>query len=220
MKVRVVELDAGKIAEAEEALKEYPGASRKAIHDALRRMKSHINKHAKKEIPNVYDISAQNLQKEGTVKQRIKYTPGDGIEALTMFNGELIELYKFNPTPLKDTRQDKYTYIRKGNRRVRVSPSITTKAHLAKNSALKTIPNVFVAGMKNKNGSVHMGVFERTGKWTKNGNEAIRELTGNSIAHMVDSSEIAEEIISDAQKAFHARLDSNVQRIREGKWKI
>ena len=216
MKVIIGELDREKLAQAEEALKEYPGASRKAIHDALRRTKTYMNKRSKQLIPKEYDITAQKLQKEGTVRQRINYTPNDGIEAATMFNGQLIALIKFSPNPDEDVRQSYHVWITKGGKRILVRPGVPVKAHLALSRSKKQIPNAFVAKMKNG----HVGVFERTGEWTKKGNEAIRELTGNSIAHMVGHGEIADQILSDAQKVFHARLDSNVQRIREGKWKI
>lgn len=215
MKVIIGEVDRGKLAAAEEALKEYPGASRKAIHDALRRMKTYINKRSKQLVPQEYEITAQKMQKEGTVKQRINYMPGDGLEAVTMFNGQLIALVKFNPIPDMDVRQSHHVWITKGGKNVLVRPGVPVKAHLAKDSDRKTIPNAFVAKMKNG----HVGVFERTGKW-RDGTETIRELTGNSIAHMVGHGDIADQLLSDAQKAFHARLDSNVQRIREGKWKI
>lgn len=220
MKVVVGALDPRKIAQAEEALREYPGAARKAMHDALRRMKSYLTRRAQEVVPQEYDITKSGMRKEGTVHQRINYTAGDGIEALTTFNGALIALYKFQTNPSRDVRQDRFVYVTKGGRKVRVSPGVPVAAHLVKNKPLTTIDNVFIAGMKNKDGSVHMGVWERTGKWSKYGNEKIRELTGNSIAHMVGYGGVADKLLADATNAFHARLDSNVQRIREGKWKI
>lgn len=216
MKVVVGELDKGRIAQAEEALREYPGAARKAMHDALRRMKSFISRRAQEEVPKEYEISPGDMRKEGTVRQRIHYTAGDGIESVTAFNGHLIALYKFKTNPSQDTRQDKFVYVTKGGRKVRVRPGIPVHAHLAKSRPMTQLNNAFVAKMKNG----HVGVWERTGKWSKYGNERIRELTGNSIAHMVGYGGVADKLLADATNAFHARLDSNVQRIREGKWKI
>lgn len=216
MKVVVGALDPRKIAQAEEALREYPGASRKAMHDALRRMKSYINSRAQEIVPQEYDITKSGMRKEGTVRQRIHYTAGDGIESVTAFNGHLIALSKFKTNPHRDTRQDKFVYVTKGGRKVRVRPGVPVSAHLAKNQPMAQIPNAFVAKMQNG----HVGVWERTGKWSKYGNEKIRELTGNSIAHMVGYGGVADKLLADATNAFHARLDSNVQRIREGKWKI
>ena len=216
MKVVVGALDPRKIAQAEEALREYPGASRKAMHDALRRMKSYINARAQEIVPEEYDITKSGMRKEGTVRQRIHYTAGDGIESVTAFNGHLIALYKFHPNPNRDTRQDRFVYVTKGGRKVRVRPGVPAAAHLAKSKPLTQIPNAFIAKMKNG----HVGVWERTGKWSRYGNERIRELTGNSIAHMVGYGGVADKLLADATNAFHARLDSNVQRIREGKWKL
>ena len=219
MKVVVGLYDEKRYNQACEALKEYPGAFRKAQSDAIKRMNSFINRRAQELITKEYDISRADVRKEGTVTKRVSYTPGGEIVSTTAFKGQLIALYKFHPNPSQDIRQSKKVFVDKGlGRVIRVSPSVLTKAHLAKDKPMTKLNDAFVATMP----TGHIGIWERTGERTRDGAgpEEIRELTGNSVAHMVGYGEIADQILSEAADRFITRLDSNVQRIREGKWKI
>lgn len=221
VELKLGSLDGMGIQKAHQMLVDYKHGAERAIRDASARTKNYINKRAQELVPQEYDITREKFRKGGQVSVRTHTEPFGGVTAVTAFRGHLLGMIDFNPIPDQDVRQNWWVNIEvKPNKTIRVRPGVPVKGHLALNRPMQQLGNSFVATMPNKGINGHTAIWMRTGKRTSSGKEEIRELTGNSIAHMVGYGDVADRMVEGAREAFAARLDSNIERILSGKWKI
>ena len=210
----MVDADFGKdaIEHANKVLIGIPGGVESAVKNAMPRAASALRTGSAKAIQEKYDISSANLRTNENV--RISYDYNNGFTANVLFSGKKIPLFRYNKTSPKTPSVDKgktVNVILSGGWRT-VHPGQAASAHQLKSSSPMKFNNAFVARMK----SGHVGIFERTGGISSNGNEQIKELQGSSVPQMLGSQEVQEKLKETAAKKFEERMDHEITRILNG----
>ncbi len=189
-----------------------PGGVDTVVKNAMPRAASALKTGSAKAIQERYDISAANLRTNENVK--ISYDYKNGFTANILFNGKKIPLYRYNKTspkmPSADTGKTVNVILSGGWRTVH--PGKAASAHQLKNTAPKKFNDAFVAKMK----SGHIGIFERTGGVSSNGNDQIKELQGSSVPQMLGSKEVQDKLAETVSKKFEDRMNHEITRILNG----
>lgn len=188
------------------------GGMDKAVKNALDRAVSHLRSHSAQAIRERYAISVANIRASENVK--VSYNYHSGVQAAVMFAGQKIPLYRFDgaapahPTP--DT--SKWVEAMVNGQYRWVHPSVAAQGHQLKDTSPTQFRHAFTAQMK----SGHVGIFERNGKASGDGGDAIDELMGSSVPQMLGSEEVSEKLARESMQKFEERLDHEVLRILSG----
>ena len=179
----MIEVDARGIEQAQELLKDIPGASKKAVSTALRKSLRNAKKEAVKKVRERYTI-----RKAGYVSRTIKMK----VENMTGFlssKGPVNDLsyFKTNPKTVPKRRPPKGKYL---------------YSQVVKGQG-GTIAHAFLAKMK----SGHVGVFQRAGHGASNASLPISKLSGPSTPQMLGSPSVTEFIA----KKMLERMDKNLE---------
>lgn len=205
-------VDNGQLERAKKLLAGIPDGVNKAIRSALPRAASHLRTQSSSAVRKRYAITNAALRAEQNV--RIKYTYGESITGTVTFAGNLIGLYKFQgAAPIQPTVHQNWTIQASVHGKMRnVHPSVAARGHQLVGTAPMLMYNTFTQKMKNG----HMGIFERTGGKTFEGDDQIHEIMGSSIAQMVGNENVAEPLAESAAIKFQERFDHEVTRILNG----
>ena len=179
----MVEVDARGIEQAQELLKDIPGASKKAVSTALRKSLRNAKKEAVKKVRERYTI-----RKAGYVSRTIKMKV-ENMAGILSSKGPVNDLayFKTNPktVPKRRPPAGKYLY-----------------SQVVKGQG-GTIAHAFLARMK----SGHVGVFQRAGHGASNASLPISKLAGPSTPQMLGSPSVTEFIA----KKMLERMDKNLE---------
>lgn len=190
-----------------------PNGFEKALRSAASRTASAVRTESTKAIRERYDITAENIRAKKNVSVKVTSSSA-GTVATVKFKGTKIPLYRYNGTspvnPTVDTSKTTYVYI--NGVKKPVHPSVAASAHQLKGTAPKKFQGAFVAEMK----SGHIGIFERTGGVTANGNDEIKEIQGSSVPQMLGNKQVQENVVKTAVSTFDKRLDHEITRILNG----
>lgn len=179
----MIEVDARGIEQAQELLKDIPGASKKAVSTALRKSLRNAKKEAVKKVRERYTI-----RKAGYVSRTIKMKV-ENMTGILSSKGPVNDLsyFKTNPktVPKRRPPEGKYLY-----------------SQVVKGQG-GTIAHAFLAKMK----SGHVGVFQRAGHGASNASLPISKLSGPSTPQMLGSPSVTEFIA----KKMLERMDKNLE---------
>lgn len=188
------------------------GGMDKAVKAAMDRAVSHLRSNSARAIRERYAISVANIRASENVK--VSYNYHDGPTAKVMFFGQKIPLYRYDgaapahPTP--DT--SKWVEAMVNGQYRWVHPSVAAQGHQLKETSPSQFHHAFTAQMK----SGHVGIFERNGKASGNGGDAIVELMGSSVPQMLGSEDVEKSLTDEAMASFEKDLDHNVMAILSG----
>ena len=179
----MIEVDARGIEQAQELLKDIPGASKKAVSTALRKSLRNAKKEAVKKVRERYTI-----RKAGYVSRTIKMKV-ENMTGILSSKGPVNDLsyFKTNPKTVSKRRPPKGKYL---------------YSQVVKGQG-GTIAHAFLAKMK----SGHVGVFQRAGHGASNASLPISKLSGPSIPQMLGSPSVTEFIA----KKMLERMDKNLE---------
>lgn len=179
----MIEVDARGIEQAQELLKDIPGASKKAVSTALRKSLRNAKKEAVKKVRERYTI-----RKAGYVSRTIKMKV-ENMTGILSSKGPVNDLsyFKTNPKTVPKRRPPKGKYL---------------YSQVVKGQG-GTIAHAFLAKMK----SGHVGVFQRAGHGASNASLPISKLSGPSTPQMLGSPSVTEFIA----KKMLERMDKNLE---------
>lgn len=179
----MIEVDARGIEQAQELLKDIPGASKKAVSTALRKSLRNAKKEAVKKVRERYTI-----RKAGYVSRTIKMKV-ENMTGILSSKGPVNDLsyFKTNPKTVPKRRPPKGKYL---------------YSQVVKGQG-GTIAHAFLAKMK----SGHVGVFQRAGHGASNASLPISKLSGPSTPQMLGSPSVTEFI----GKKMLERMDKNLE---------
>lgn len=179
----MIEVDARGIEQAQELLKDIPGASKKAVSTALRKSLRNAKKEAVKKVRERYTI-----RKAGYVSRTIKMKV-ENMTGILSSKGPVNDLsyFKTNPKTVPKRRPPKGKYL---------------YSQVVKGQG-GTIAHAFLAKMK----SGHVGVFQRAGRGANNASLPISKLSGPSTPQMLGSPSVTEFIA----KKMLERMDKNLE---------
>ena len=179
----MIEVDARGIEQAQELLKDIPGATKKAVSTALRKSLRNAKKEAVKKVRERYTI-----RKAGYVSRTIKMKV-ENMTGILSSKGPVNDLsyFKTNPKTVPKRRPPKGKYL---------------YSQVVKGEG-GTIAHAFLAKMR----SGHIGVFQRVGHGANNASLPIEKLSGPSTPQMLGSPTVADFI----QKRMEERLAVNVE---------
>lgn len=179
----MIEVDARGIEQAQELLKDIPGASKKAVSTALRKSLRNAKKEAVKEVRERYTI-----RKAGYVSRTIKMKV-ENMTGILSSKGPVNDLsyFKTNPKTVPKRRPPKGKYL---------------YSQVVKGQG-GTIAHAFLAKMK----SGHVGVFQRAGLGANNASLPISKLSGPSTPQMLGSPSVTEFVA----KKMLERMDKNLE---------
>lgn len=179
----MIEVDARGIEQAQELLKDIPGASKKAVSTALRKSLQNAKKEAVKKVRERYTI-----RKAGYVSRTIKMKV-ENMTGILSSKGPVNDLsyFKTNPKTVPKRRPPKGKYL---------------YSQVVKGQG-GTIAHAFLAKMK----SGHVGVFQRAGHGASNASLPISKLSGPSTPQMLGSPSVTEFIA----KKMLERMDKNLE---------
>lgn len=179
----MVEVDARGIEQAQELLKDIPGASKKAVSTALRKSLRNAKKEAVKKVRERYTI-----RKAGYVSRTIKMKV-ENMTGILSSKGTVNDLsyFKTNPKTVPKRRPPKGKYL---------------YSQVVKGQG-GTIAHAFLAKMK----SGHVGVFQRAGHGASNASLPISKLSGPSTPQMLGSPSVTEFVA----KKMLERMDKNLE---------
>ena len=179
----MIEVDARGIEQAQELLKDIPGATKKAVSTALRKSLRNAKKEAVKKVRERYTI-----RKAGYVSRTIKMKV-ENMTGILSSKGPVNDLsyFKTNPKTVPKRRPPKGKYL--------YSPVVKGQGG--------TIAHAFLARMK----SGHVGVFQRAGHGASNASLPISKLAGPSTPQMLGSPSVTEFIA----KKMLERMDKNLE---------
>lgn len=164
---------------------------------AINRTVNSIKTEMKRETAKKYNILNRDV---GATLTERKATSKD-LSGYVKSTGAVIPLSKFKVSPQRLVSYDDGE----------PNPSHYSAAVL-KGGALKALthrPKAFIAVMPNGHG----GVYERTGRKTRNGMELIAQRFGPSIPHMLKNEYVIREIQSKAQSTLQKRIDAEINYI-------
>lgn len=191
------------------------GGVQKALREAMNESTRHLRTNAAKAVGEEYAISEEAVRAEQNVS--VRYVGGeDGLQAFATFSGRKIPLYRYDGTSPAVPRRDAARRVKAivGGQWRLVNPSLPAAAHQRRDTAPKTGPTWFVEMMR----SGHVGIFERNGKKTGSGGDAISEVMGKSVPEMLGNRKVAEKLTSEVMEKFEERLERAVSRILEGRY--
>lgn len=179
----MIEVDARGIEQAQELLKDIPGASKKAVSTALRKSLRNAKKEAVKKVRERYTI-----RKAGYVSRTIKMKV-ENMTGILSSKGPVNDLsyFKTNPKTVPKRRPPKGKYL---------------YSQVVKGQG-GTIAHAFLAKMK----SGHVGVFQRAGHGASNASLPISKLSGPSTPQMLGSPSVTEFVA----KKMLERMDKNLE---------
>lgn len=179
----MIEVDARGIEQAQELLKDIPGATKKAVSTALRKSLRNAKKEAVKKVRERYTI-----RKAGYVSRTIKMKV-ENMTGILSSKGPVNDLsyFKTNPKTVPKRRPPKGKYL---------------YSQVVKGQG-GTIAHAFLARMK----SGHVGVFQRAGHGASNASLPINKLAGPSTPQMLGSPSVTEFIA----KKMLERMDKNLE---------
>ncbi len=179
----MIEVDARGIEQAQELLKDIPGASKKAVSTALRKSLRNAKKEAVKKVRERYTI-----RKAGYVSRTIKMKV-ENMTGILSSKGPVNDLsyFKTNPKTVPKRRPPKGKYL---------------YSQVVKGQG-GTIAHAFLAKMK----SGHVGVFQRAGHGVSNASLPISKLSGPSTPQMLGSPSVTEFVA----KKMLERMDKNLE---------
>ena len=179
----MIEVDARGIEQAQELLKDIPGATKKAVSTALRKSLRNAKKEAVKKVRERYTI-----RKAGYVSRTIKMKV-ENMTGILSSKGPVNDLsyFKTNPKTVPKRRPPKGKYL---------------YSQVVKGQG-GTIAHAFLARMK----SGHVGVFQRAGHGASNASLPISKLAGPSTPQMLGSPSVTEIIA----KKMLERMDKNLE---------
>ena len=179
----MIEVDARGIEQAQELLKDIPGATKKAVSTALRKSLRNAKKEAVKKVRERYTI-----RKAGYVSRTIKMKV-ENMTGILSSKGPVNDLpyFKTNPKTVPKRRPPKGKYL---------------YSQVVKGQG-GTIAHAFLARMK----SGHVGVFQRAGHGASNASLPISKLAGPSTPQMLGSPSVTEFIA----KKMLERMDKNLE---------
>lgn len=179
----MIEVDARGIEQAQELLKDIPGATKKAVSTALRKSLRNAKKEAVKKVRERYTI-----RKAGYVSRTIKMKV-ENMTGILSSKGPVNDLsyFKTNPKIVPKRRPPKGKYL---------------YSQVVKGQG-GTIAHAFLAKMK----SGHVGVFQRAGHGASNASLPISKLAGPSTPQMLGSPSVTEFIA----KKMLERMDKNLE---------
>lgn len=179
----MIEVDARGIEQAQELLKDIPGATKKAVSTALRKSLRNAKKEAVKKVRERYTI-----RKAGYVSRTIKMKV-ENMTGILSSKGPVNDLsyFKTNPKTVPKRRPPKGKYL---------------YSQVVKGQG-GTIAHAFLAKMK----SGHVGVFQRAGHGASNASLPISKLAGPSTPQMLGSPSVTEFIA----KKMLERMDKNLE---------
>ena len=179
----MIEVDARGIEQAQELLKDIPGATKKAVSTALRKSLRNAKKEAVKKVRERYTIRKAGYVSR-TIKMKVENMPG-----ILSSKGPVNDLsyFKTNPKTVPKRRPPKGKYL---------------YSQVVKGQG-GTIAHAFLARMK----SGHVGVFQRAGHGASNASLPISKLAGPSTPQMLGSPSVTEFIA----KKMLERMDKNLE---------
>ena len=179
----MIEVDARGIEQAQELLKDIPGATKKAVSTALRKSLRNAKKEAVKKVRERYTI-----RKAGYVSRTIKMKV-ENMTGILSSKGPVNDLsyFKTNPKTVPKRRPPKGKYL---------------YSQVVKGQG-GTIAHAFLARLK----SGHVGVFQRAGHGASNASLPISKLAGPSTPQMLGSPSVTEFIA----KKMLERMDKNLE---------
>ena len=179
----MIEVDARGIEQAQELLKDIPGATKKAVSTAVRKSLRNAKKEAVKKVRERYTI-----RKAGYVSRTIKMKV-ENMTGILSSKGPVNDLsyFKTNPKTVPKRRPPKGKYL---------------YSQVVKGQG-GTIAHAFLAKMK----SGHVGVFQRAGHGASNASLPISKLAGPSTPQMLGSPSVTEFIA----KKMLERMDKNLE---------
>ena len=179
----MIEVDARGIEQAQELLKDIPGATKKAVSTALRKSLRNAKKEAVMKVRERYTI-----RKAGYVSRTIKMKV-ENMTGILSSKGPVNDLsyFKTNPKTVPKRRPPKGKYL---------------YSQVVKGQG-GTIAHAFLAKMK----SGHVGVFQRAGHGASNASLPISKLAGPSTPQMLGSPSVTEFIA----KKMLERMDKNLE---------
>lgn len=179
----MIEVDARGIEQAQELLKDIPGATKKAVSTALRKSLRNAKKEAVKKVRERYTI-----RKAGYVSRTIKMKV-ENMTGILSSKGPVNDLsyFKTNPKTVPKRRPPKGKYL---------------YSQVVKGQG-GTIAHAFLARMK----SGHVGVFQRAGHGASNASLPISKLSGPSTPQMLGSPSVTEFVA----KKMLERMDKNLE---------
>lgn len=179
----MIEVDARGIEQAQELLKDIPGATKKAVSTALRKSLRNAKKEAVKKVRERYTI-----RKAGYVSRTIKMKV-ENMTGILSSKGPVNDLsyFKTNHKTVPKRRPPKGKYL---------------YSQVVKGQG-GTIAHAFLAKMK----SGHVGVFQRAGHGASNASLPISKLAGPSTPQMLGSPSVTEFIA----KKMLERMDKNLE---------
>lgn len=204
MKITIQETGGGSLARAEKILAGIPGGVQKAAQSAMTRTVTNLRTKVGERVRERYAISNANLRLGDNMK--VRYTMGQGVSAIILFNGSKIPLYRYEGASPKSPAylNERVPALVNGNWRM-VRPGVNAHGHQLTGTGSIAFPHAFVARMA----SGHTGIFERDG-------DGISEIMGSSLPQMVGNEEVIEKLSEDASKKFEERMDHEISRILNG----
>lgn len=205
-----VEIDQRQLERVNTVLKTAPEKALLIYRRAFQRGLGAVRTQASKEIRARYDIPAQNLEPNQTIRQKLD-VGSDGVVGEILFAGGKIPLYRFHPSPKNRRYTTRFVNGIGGWR-------VTTDVSAADNRGqMLRRTTAFIATFSNG----HTGIFERTGDWTNkddSGNKtkaskpAIRELWGYSVADMLNYGPVIDALQDRAEEVVSKRVDHELLR--------
>ena len=179
----MIEVDARGIEQAQELLKDIPGATKKAVSTALRKSLRNAKKEAVKKVRERYTI-----RKAGYVSRTIKMKV-ENMTGILSSKGPVNDLsyFKTNPKTVPKRRPPKGKYL---------------YSQVVKGQG-GTIAHAFFSFLK----SGHVGVLQRAGHGASNASLPISKLAGPSTPQMLGSPSVMEFIA----KKMLERMDKNLE---------
>lgn len=188
----MIEVDARGIEQAQELLKDIPGATKKAVSTALRKSLRNAKKEAVKKVRERYTI-----RKAGYVSRTIKMKV-ENMTGILSSKGPVNDLsyFKTNPKTVPKRRPPKGKYL---------------YSQVVKGQG-GTIAHAFLARMK----SGHVGVFQRAGHGASNASLPISKLAGPSTPQMLGSPSVTEFIAKKMLECMDKNLEHEIDAFLKG----
>lgn len=210
--INVDVLGEDEVKRARELLAGIPNGAHRALGAAIRRGASYLRTNSAKAIQERYDINTANIRANENVT--IRYMGQGAVDATVHFAGGKIPLFRYggaspgSPTPLKD-RWVKVTDYRGPHW---YHPGAPAHGHQRKDTVPALFEHAFVAQM----GSGHVGIFQRNGGKSRSGGDAIEEVMGLSVAHMVGNDKVKQKLADDTAGKVAERYHHEVIRLLNG----
>lgn len=196
-----VEIDQRQLERVNTLLKAAPEKALLIYRRAFQRGLGAVRTQASKEIRARYDIPAQNLEPNQTIRQKLD-VGSDGVVGEILFAGGKIPLYRFHPSP-KNRRYTTRFVNGIGGWRVTTDVSAAdNRGQMLRRSA------GFIATFQ----SGHTGIFMRTGEKTASGKDKLKEYYGYSVADMLDYGPVIDALQDRAEEVVSARVDHELLR--------